>query len=254
MSNIIAGYVETQLDRVERYICYVGGLPLVREWPYEYKAVFSPIDVLEEYTRPARYVEYGREVVRPALTDIELLDFPGVGTLEAFNTDGLRSLAVTLDAPFMKEKTLRYPGHANLMRVFRDSGFFGEEPVEVRGESVTPIELTSKLLFDQWKLDEGESDITVFEVTMAGEADGATKQYSYTMLDTYDPATDTTSMARTTGYTCSIVTRQVLSGLFTQKGICPPEYVGRTPGCWEHLLAGYAERNIRLVETITASK
>ncbi len=251
LSNIIAGYVETQLDRVERYICYVGGLPLVREWPYEYKAVFSPIDVLEEYTRPARYVEYGREVVRPALTDIELLDFPGVGTLEAFNTDGLRSLAVTLKAPFMKEKTLRYPGHANLMRVFRDSGFFGEEPVEVRGESVTPIELTSKLLFDQWKLGEGESDITVFEVTMAGEVDGASKQYSYTMLDTYDPASDTTSMARTTGYTCSIVTRQVVSGLFTQKGICPPEYVGRTPGCWDHLLAGYAKRNIKLVETIS---
>ena len=251
LSNIIAGYVETRLDRVERYICYVGGLPLVREWPYEYKAVFSPIDVLEEYTRPARYVEYGREVVRPALTDIELLDFPGVGTLEAFNTDGLRSLAVTLEAPFMKEKTLRYPGHANLMRIFRDSGFFGEEPVEVRGESVMPIELTSKLLFDQWKLGEGESDITVFEVTMTGEGDGASKQYSYTMLDTYDPASDTTSMARTTGYTCSIVTRQVVSGLFTQKGICPPEYVGRTPGCWDHLLDGYAKRNIKLVETIS---
>jgi lysine 6-dehydrogenase len=254
LSNVIAGYVETQLDRVESYICYVGGLPLVREWPYEYKAVFSPIDVLEEYTRPARYVEYGREVVRPALTDIELLDFPGVGTLEAFNTDGLRSLAVTLDAPFMKEKTLRYPGHANLMRIFRDSGFFSEETVNVSGESVTPINLTSKLLFDQWKLGEGESDITVFEVTMAGEIDGVSKQFSYTMLDAYDQATGTTSMARTTGYTCSIVTRQVAGGLFTQKGICPPEYVGRTPGCWQHLLAGYAERNIELVETLTENR
>jgi len=251
LSNIIAGYVETQVDRVESYICYVGGLPLVREWPYEYKAVFSPIDVLEEYTRPARYVEHGREVVRPALTDIELLDFPGVGTLEAFNTDGLRSLAKTLDAPFMKEKTLRYPGHANLMRVFRDSGFFGEEAIEVGGESVTPINLTSKLLFNQWKLGEGESDITVFEVTMTGEAGDVSKQFSYAMLDTYDPATDTTSMARTTGYTCSIVTRQVAEGLFNQKGICPPEYVGRAPGCWAHLLAGYAERNIELVETVS---
>ncbi len=254
LSNIIAGYVETQVERVESYICYVGGLPLVREWPYEYKAVFSPIDVLEEYTRPARYVEHGSEIVRPALTDIELLDFPGVGTLEAFNTDGLRSLAKTLDAPFMKEKTLRYPGHANLMRVFRDSGFFGEETVEVGGESVKPINLTSKLLFDQWKLGEGESDITVFEVTMMGEAEGAFRQHSYTMLDTYDPATDTTSMARTTGYTCSIVTRQVAEGLFAQKGICPPEYVGRTAGCWAHLLAGYAERNIELVETITEKR
>jgi lysine 6-dehydrogenase len=251
LSNVIAGYVETQVERVERYICYVGGLPQVREWPYEYKAVFSPIDVLEEYTRPARYVEYGREVVRPALTDVELLDFPGVGTLEAFNTDGLRSLARTLDAPFMKEKTLRYPGHATLMRVFRDSGFFGGEAVEVSGQSIKPVDLTSKLLFDQWELGEGESDITVFEVTMTGEVAGTSRTYSYTLLDTYDSATGTTSMARTTGYTCSIVTRQVADGLFNRKGICPPEYVGRTPGCWAHLLAGYAERNIKLVETIT---
>ncbi|MDF1512783.1 MAG: saccharopine dehydrogenase C-terminal domain-containing protein, partial [Anaerolineae bacterium] len=123
LSNIIAGYVNSQLDTMDSYSCYVGGLPIVRQWPYEYKAVFSPIDVLEEYTRPARYVEYGTEVVKPALSDIELRDFPGVGTLEAFNTDGLRSLRHTMNAPFMIEKTLRYPGHANLMRVFRDSGF-----------------------------------------------------------------------------------------------------------------------------------
>jgi len=92
LCNIVVGYVETRLDFIDRYVCYVGGLPKVRKWPYEYKAVFSPKDVLEEYTRPARFVEFGHQVVKPALTDIELLDFPRVGTLEAFNTDGLRSL------------------------------------------------------------------------------------------------------------------------------------------------------------------
>ncbi|MFN2110140.1 MAG: saccharopine dehydrogenase family protein, partial [Anaerolineae bacterium] len=145
LSNIIAGYVSSQLERVERFVCYVGGLPVIRHWPYEYKAVFSPIDVLEEYTRPARFVEYGQEVIRPALSDAELLDFPGVGTLEAFNTDGLRTLRRTLDAPFMKEKTLRYPGHINLMRVFRESGFFDAEPLDVGGVAIRPIDLTSKL-------------------------------------------------------------------------------------------------------------
>jgi saccharopine dehydrogenase-like NADP-dependent oxidoreductase len=155
LSNVIVGYVETQLDRVERYLCYVGGLPQVRRWPYEYKAVFSPTDVLEEYTRPARFVEYGQEVVRPALSDVELLNLPGVDTLEAFNTDGLRSLIKTLDAPFKKEKTLRFPGHVNLMRAFRDSGFLNADPVEVDGQAVKPISLTSRLLSDQWKLKEG---------------------------------------------------------------------------------------------------
>ena len=249
LCNIIAGHVDAHLDRLDRYLCYVGGLPEIRRWPYEYKAVFSPADVLEEYTRPARYVEHGHEVVRPALSDVELIDLPGVGTLEAFNTDGLRSLIKTLDAPSMKEKTLRYPGHANLMRVFRESGFFGDAQIEVDGQSVRPIAVTSRLLFELWKLEKGERDLTVMQVILQGHKDGKRYTYTYDLLDRYDPETQTTSMARTTGYTCAIVARQVASGLFTQKGVCPPEFVGRTEGCYENLLAEYAKRNITLTET-----
>lgn len=206
--------------------------------------------MLEEYTRPARFVEYGQEVIRPALSDVEPIDFPGVGTLEAFNTDGLRSLGRTLSAPFMKEKTLRYPGHANLMRVFRESGFFATTPIEVDGQTVRPIALTSKLLFEQWKLRD-EKDLTVMRVTLKGRKDGQACSYTYDLLDVYDDERGVTSMARTTGYTCSIVARQVAGGLFAQKGICPPEYVGRTKGCWQHLLAEYARRDIDLVETVS---
>jgi len=251
LCNIIAGHVETLLDQTDLYLCYVGGLPQVRQWPYEYKAVFSPIDVLEEYTRPARYVEYGQSVVRPALSDVELLEFPGAGTLEAFNTDGLRSLARTLKAPFMKEKTLRYPGHAELMRVFRESGFFDTTPLEVDGQSISPIALTAQLLFKEWKLQPGELDQTVFQVIMEGRKGDQAYRYTYDLLDRFDAETDTTSMARTTGYTCTIVARQVAHGLFTQKGICPPEFVGRTVGCYENLLIEYKKRNIQLRETIS---
>lgn len=252
LSNILGGYVDRLLDRTERYVCYVGGLPQVRQWPYEYKAVFSPVDVLEEYTRPARFVEHGEEVVRPALSDVELIDFPGVGTLEAFNTDGLRSLAKTLDAPFMVEKTLRYPGHADLMRVFRDSGFFDARPVDLEGQAVSPLALTSRLLFEQWRLREGEGDLTVMQVIVEGRRGSERLRYTYDLLDRYDRATGTTSMARTTGYTCAIVARQVADGLYAGVGICPPEYVGRTEGCFEHLLAGYAERGIHLRETVVS--
>jgi saccharopine dehydrogenase-like NADP-dependent oxidoreductase len=251
LSNILAGYVDSQLDHTERYCCYVGGLPKTRQWPYEYKAVFSPVDVLEEYTRPARYVEYGQEVVRPALSGIELRDFPGVGTLEAFNTDGLRTLRHTLNAPFMIEKTLRYPGHANLMRVFRESGFLSTEPVQIDGKRIRPISLTSKLLFDQWSLKRGEEDFTVMQVIIEGTKAGQSLTYIYDLLDEYDRTSGITSMARTTGYTCTLVTRQVLDGKFSRKGICPPEWVGSTPGCFEELLTGYADRNITLVRTIT---
>jgi len=254
LGNILAGYAETQFDQIERYVCYVGGLPKVRQWPYEYKAVFSPIDVLEEYTRPARYVEYGQDVVRPALSDVELRDFPGVGTLEAFNTDGLRTLRHTLDAPFMIEKTLRYPGHANLMRIFRDSGFFGEQAISINGQPVRPLDVTAKLLFDQWRMQQGEEDFTVLQVIVEGQKDGRPLTHTYHLLDEYDRATQTTSMARTTGYTCTIVARQIIHGMFTQKGICPPEFVGRAPGCYEHLLDEYAKRNIFVKQTVDSKR
>jgi saccharopine dehydrogenase-like NADP-dependent oxidoreductase len=250
LSNIILGRVASELDRTESFVCYVGGLPRVRHWPYEYKSVFSPIDVLEEYTRPARYVDCGREIVRPALSDVELIDFPGMGTLEAFNTDGLRTLRKTMKVPFMKEKTLRYPGHAELMRVFRESGFFSASPVDVDGQEVKPIAITSKLIFDQWRLKDGEEDVTAMQVAISGEKSGKRLRYTCHLLDRFDRDTRTTSMARTTGYTCTIVARQVARGLFARKGICPPEYIGSTQGCYEDLLEEYGKRKIRLEQSV----
>ncbi len=248
LCNIIAGRVQAEVDQIDRYTCYVGGLPAIRRWPYEYQAGFSPSDVLEEYIRPARMVENGQEVVYPALSAVELIDFPLVGTLEAFNTDGLRTLRRTLKAANMREKTLRYPGHANLMRIFRESGFFSEEPVVVDEQPVRPIALASKLLFEQWRLGEGEHDFTVMQVLIEGWDRGHPFLRRFDLFDRYDVASHTTSMARTTGYTCAIVARQVLDGLFDEKGVCPPEYLGRTPGCYEDLLAGYARRGIHVVE------
>jgi saccharopine dehydrogenase-like NADP-dependent oxidoreductase len=102
LSNIILGHVYSVLDKTEDFLCYVGGLPVIRDWPFEYKAPFSPIDVLEEYTRLARYVENSETIVKQALSNPELLEFAGVGTLEAFNTDGLRTLLRTMNIPFMK--------------------------------------------------------------------------------------------------------------------------------------------------------
>ncbi len=252
--NVLMGYMETQLETIDEYLCLVGGLPEVREWPYEYKAVFSPADVLEEYTRPARYVAYGEEVIQPALSEVELIDFPGVGSLEAFNTDGLRSLIRTFDAPFMKEKTLRFPGHVNLMRAFRESGFFSKEPIEVDGQKVVPLSLTSKLMFKDWELKDGEADFTVMQVDITGKKDGKSEKHSFYLLDHYDPKKKVTSMARTTGYTCTILARQILKGLFEQKGVCPPEFVGRVEGCYEDLIEGYKKRNILVTETIVQMK
>jgi saccharopine dehydrogenase-like NADP-dependent oxidoreductase len=251
LCNALCGHLDNRLDRIEHYACYVGGLPAARKWPYEYKTVFSPMDVIEEYIRPCRMIEYGREVVRPALSEVELIDFPEVGTLEAFNTDGLRTLRQTMKIPNMKEKTLRYPGHANLMKIFRESGFFSPTPLQVDGQTVRPLSVTSALLFDQWKLQQGEEDFTLMKVVVDGLQNESKRRFTYDLLDRYDHQTQTTSMARTTGYTCSIAARQVLAGKFDIKGICPPEFLGKQDACFDDLLAGYEKRNIRLVETVT---
>jgi lysine 6-dehydrogenase len=252
LSNIVCGHVAAKLDRVDSYVCYVGGLPVERRWPYEYKAVFSPVDVLEEYTRPVYQVEGGREVVHPPLSELELVDFPGLGTLEAFNTDGLRTLRKTMDIPFMKEKTLRYPGHADLMRILRETGFFAAEPVKIAGQPVRPLDLTSKLLFEHWRLREGEEDLTIMKVVTEGSKSGRRYRYTHDLLDRYDRKTNITAMARTTGYTCTIVARMVARGMLRHEGICPPELVGRDARCYEFLLAEYARRKITLSEKVTS--
>ncbi len=250
MSNILTGYVYFQMDKTDVALTYVGGLPKIRSWPYEYKAVFSPVDVIEEYTRPARYVENGNHVVRPALSDAELLEFPGMGTLEAFNSDGLRTLADTLDIPNMKEKTLRYIGHIEKMAVLRDSGFFSTEEMQVGDVTIRPMDLTSKLLFKSWKLEKGEADVTVMQVIVEGTKDGKNLRYTYDLLDTYDEKTGVHSMARTTGYTATMALRLLSRGLFKEKGIIAPEFIGKDKQCVDFMLAGLAERGIHYKETI----
>lgn len=251
-SNLILGYLTSILDETERFECYVGGLPRVRTWPYEYKASFSPSDVIEEYNRPARLVENGKVVTKPALSDVEILDLPGVGTLEAFNTDGLRTLIKTMKIPFMKEKTLRFSGHAERMRMLRETGFFQKEPLPLPGGvAVRPLDVTSKLLFRVWKLNEGEEDFTVMRVVVEGKKDKKRKRCVFDLLDTYDRKTKTTSMARTTGYTCSAVARLLAKKRFSCTGICPPEYIGQDHECYRFVMEGLDRKGIRFKEGVT---
>ena len=251
MCNILIGYADHQLDETENIVYYVGGLPVIREWPYEYKAVFSPVDVIEEYTRPARYIENRKMIIKPALSDPENMNFPGIGTLEAFNTDGLRSLALTINAPNMKEKTLRYPGHIEKMAILRETGFFSQDPIEIDGRKIRPIDVTAKLLFPKWKLNEGEADFTVMKVIVEGKKDGKQLRYTYDLFDRYDPATKIHSMARTTGYTATVALRMIAEGIYTRKGISVPEFIGKQQECVAYMLRGLQERGVIYKETIS---
>ena len=116
--NLLLGYHQNTM-KIDVYKCYVGGLPKKRTMPFQYKAPFSPVDVIEEYTRPARYVVNGEIVVKEALSEPEFLEFDEIGTLEAFNTDGLRSLLFTNDIPNKIEKTLRYPDERSVRTILQ---------------------------------------------------------------------------------------------------------------------------------------
>jgi saccharopine dehydrogenase-like NADP-dependent oxidoreductase len=190
-------------------------------------------------------VEHGRLVVKEALSEPELMDFPGVGTLEAFNTDGLRSLAYTIDAPFMKEKTLRYPGHVHLMRALRETGFFSKEPLTLDGRAVRPLDVTAALMFPKWTFGEGEADLTVLRVAVEGRQAGERVRYGWDLLDAFDRASGLRSMSRTTAFPATIMAGMLARGDFARPGVHAPEAVGAVPGLLERMLGELEQRGVR---------
>ena len=249
MDNVILGYYNERYKLTD-FECLVGGLPKVKKWPFCYKAPFSPIDVIEEYTRPARYVENSQLIVREPLTDCEFIEFEGVGTLESFNSDGLRSIIFTMPhIPNMKEKTLRYPGHVEYIRVLKETGFFDDDTIEVNGNMVSKLDFTSKMLFNEWKLGPEEKEITVMRVYLKGENEnGDTEEIIYRLHDEYNNETKTSSMARTTGYTATAAANLFLEGLFNEKGVFPPELVGKHEQCFHYFMNYLRDRNIHYVK------
>ena len=250
MSNLILGRYNESMQ-IDSFECMVGGLPKVRTKPFEYKAPFSPIDVIEEYSRPARYQENGHIITRPALSDAELLNFEGIGTLESFNTDGLRSILFTMGhIPNMKEKTLRYPGHIALVQALQLAGFFSEEEMECKGVRLKPIDFTSRILFKQWKLQPGDEEFTVMKIVIKGTTSHGPETVEYLLYDEYSKETQTSSMSRTTAYTCTAAVNLLTDGLFAEKGVFPPELIGKHESCFEYMLQYLAERNVVYKKTV----
>jgi len=248
LSHLMVAHCSKVFDKLDRVRIFVGGLPLRRTKPFEYAAVFSPIDVIEEYTRPARLVQNGQLVIREALTEIEEMEFGKIGTLEAFNSDGLRSLVDSIEVDDMAEKTLRYPGHAALMKILRDTGFFDQEAITINGQELSPIEMTSKLLFPKWEMKAGDRDLTVMKVTAEGPIKGKKQLFVFDLYDELNNETGVHSMARTTGYTATMGVRVLLKKMFVQKGVFYPEKLGTNKEILDFILKGLEERGIELAQ------
>ena len=249
LSNILVGYATSRLDGVREAHIMVGGIPETPVPPLGYTITWSAEGLIDEYVRDVSIIEGGRTVRVPALSGLEEIDFPGVGTLEAFYTDGLRSLAKSLpDVENMWEKTLRYPGHVEKVRLLRELGFFGDEPVTVGGEPISPRLVTARLLERSlWKPEVG--DLLAMKIEVRGDSGGRDAGFGYRILDRFDPDTGVSAMARTTAYTASIVAGMLARGTIKEKGVLPPERLGKDPDFVESLMTELNRRGVLIEES-----
>lgn len=243
LSNFLLGY-ELAQKPVESFVCYVGGLPVERSWPFQYKAPFSPADVIEEYTRPVRQRIGGVLLTKAPLSDLELINIPGIGVLEGFNTDGLRTLLRNTTVPTLIEKTLRYPGHAEYIQVLAHTGFFSTAPITISGQAVVPREITAALLSKAWEMSPEDEDLTIMVVRIQ-HVSGHLVQY--TLIDRADTTRRISSMARTTGYTCTALAKWLLEGATLQPGIHAPEELAGDEACFAYVMHHLATHGIQII-------
>ncbi len=224
----------------------VAGLPKNRHRPYQYALVFSLEDALDEYMRGARYLRNGEIVTHEdPLQGTIPVDFPGVGQLEGFLSDGLRTLLNSLSIPSIVERTLRYPGHIDEMRAMKAAGDFDKTLVDAGGGNMrTRVSITAEKLEPELRLKSGEKDITIMRVSVTGQLDGQEVTFAWDLYDEHDGTNH--SMARTTGYSATMAARMLLQGGFDiGPGVVLPEILGANhPAAIDFMLRGLATRGV----------
>jgi lysine 6-dehydrogenase len=247
ISNVLVGHAASNLDKVEAVHIMVGGLPETPIPPLGYVITWSPESLVDEYTRKAGIVRRGKKTEVEALSGIEEIEFPNVGRLEAFYTDGLRSLVHTVKAEEMWEKTLRYPGHAEKIKVLEALGFLDDRQVDVENTHVSPRKLTVKLLAQ--KLSKPEvKDIVALKVQVSGIKNGKKSSYVYHLLDFFDRKRGITAMARTTAYPASIISQLILKKAIRERGVVPPERMGTHKELFKTFMNELGRRGIKVTE------
>ena len=226
MVNILAAEGIRRLDRAEKVKVYVGGLPQRPEPPLNYQIVYSLEGALDYYTTPSWILRGGRPVQVDALSELEPVEFPApVGTLEAFHTGGgISTLPFAYEGKVdvMEYKTLRYPGHAAIMRPIRELGLLDMKPLEVKGQSVVPRDVFIASVSPRLHKPQGQ-DLVALQVVASGTKDGARHQVAFRLIDYYDVEHGISAMMRTTGYSLSITGQMQADGRVTVKGVQTPD-------------------------------
>ena len=249
MVNILAEEGIRRLDTTRAVRIKVGGLPQTPEPPLNYQIVYSLEGVLDYYTTLSWVLRDGKPLQVKALSEIEDLDFPGVGALEAFHTaGGLSTMAQRYEGkiPTMEYKTLRYPGHAKIMEAVRELGLLGLDPVDVKGGAkVAPRDLFIATAGQRLKKDPRTSpDLVALRVEAEGDKDGVETLLRWDLLDRFDPETGITAMMRTTGYSLAITGAMQAAGDI-EPGVWTPDEAMPAAAYIDAL----AQRNIIIFES-----
>ncbi len=222
--NILAAEAIRRLDRCESVQLYVGGLPQHPEPPLNYAVVYSLEGALDYYTTPSWVLRGGQPVEVDALSEVESVDFAQpVGKLEAFHTAGGISTMPWQFAgriPTMEYKTLRYPGHAHIMRAMRDLGLFGVEAVDVKGTKVVPRDAFISVVGPKLSRPEVQ-DFVALKVVARGKRRSKRAAVGFRLLDYFDARRKISAMMRTTGYSLSIAGQMLADGRIRERGVHP---------------------------------
>ncbi len=250
LCSMLVGRGVSKLDQVEEAYMLNGGLPETPVPPLGYVITWSVKDLIDMYVRKVNILKDGKIIQVEPLSGLEELDFPGVGKLEAFYTDGLRTLLYTIKAKDMWEKTLRYPGHVEKIKLLKALGFFDSDAIEIGKAKVEPREVTADLFAR--KLKRKIPDIVVIRVKVSGKKDGRHIGHVYHVFDHYDKERQVTSMARTTAYSTSIVAQLLAQKAIEEKGVIPPEKLGMNERLFERFIGEMKKRGIVVKEEETA--
>jgi saccharopine dehydrogenase-like NADP-dependent oxidoreductase len=249
LGNILAGHAISKLDSVESVHMLNGGLPEKPLAPLGYVITWSVNDLIDMYNRKVNVVKSGKTVQVEPLSGLEEIEFPGVGRLEAFYTDGLRTLLYTVkDCKDMWEKTLRYPGHVEKIKLLKTLGFFQEKPVQIGEIAVSPKEVTARL-FEKGLKKKDVPDIVVMCIQVTGKQNGKPVMFSYYVFESVDKKLHVTAMARTTAYTTSAATQLVARGMVAEKGVIPPETLGMDERLCEEFMHIMKAHKVTATET-----
>jgi saccharopine dehydrogenase-like NADP-dependent oxidoreductase len=249
LGSILAGHAASKLDRVESVHMLNGGLPEKPVPPLDYVITWSVNDLIDMYSRKVTIVKRGRTTEVEAMSGLEEVNFPGVGNLEAFYTDGLRTMLYTMkNVKDMWEKSLRYPGHVEKIALLKSLGFFDERPIRIENLNIPPKEVTA-ILFERKMKRKDIPDIVVMRIDVSGVKNGKKVTHTHHILDHYDKQHEVTAMARTTAYTASVGAQLVAEKAIGEKGVFPPEKLGMNEELYKKFMGMMRQRKVLVKES-----